>query len=78
MLTPVATYGFPFDYVRQRELAVQQMTAADVKTLAQRLLRPEKMIYVIVGDKATQFGRLKELGLGDPVLVDRDGKAVAQ
>jgi zinc protease len=78
MLTPVATFDFPFDYVHQRELTIQQMTAADVKMLAQKLLRPEKMIYVIVGDRATQFDRLKELGLGDPVLVDREGKPVTR
>jgi zinc protease len=34
------------------------------------------LIYLIVGDKATQFDKLKELGLGDPVLLDKDGKPV--
>jgi zinc protease len=37
---------------------------------------PDKMVYVIVGDKATQFDKLKELGLGDPILVDKVGKPV--
>jgi zinc protease len=76
MLAPVAIYDFPFDYVRQREMIVQQMTPADEKALAQKYLRPEKMIYVVVGDKASQFEKLKELGLGEPVLVDRNGRPV--
>jgi zinc protease len=76
MLTPVVMYDLPFDYVRQREAAVQKMTPEDQKALAQKYLRPEKMVFVIVGDKSTQFDKLKELGLGDPVLVDRDGKPV--
>jgi zinc protease len=44
--------------------------------LSQKLIHPDKLIFLIVGDKATQFDKLKELGLGDPVLLDKDGKAV--
>ena len=35
------------------------------------------MIYVVVGDAATQLEQLKELGLGDPVLLDADGNPVS-
>ncbi len=76
MLTPVVLYGLPFDYVKQREADVRNMTLDQQKALAQRYLLPEKMVYVIVGDKATQFDKLKELGLGDPILVDKDALPV--
>jgi zinc protease len=78
MLTPVALYDLPFDYVHQREMTVQEMTPADEKELAQKYLRPENMIYVVVGDKASQLDKLKELGLGEPVLVDREGRPVGK
>ncbi len=78
MLMPVAQYGLPFDYVRQREEIVRTMTVEQHRALAQKYLRPDQMIYVIVGDRATQFEKLKELGLGDPVLVDKDAKPVTR
>ncbi len=78
MLTPVVLYDLPFDYVSRREAIVQQMTTSELKTLAQKYIRPERMVYVIVGDRATQFEKLKGLGLGDPVLVDREGKRLSR
>ncbi|MCK7524283.1 MAG: hypothetical protein MZV64_44935 [Ignavibacteriales bacterium] len=41
--------------------------------LAQKYIHPDKMIYLIAGDKATQMEKLKELGFGDPILLDKDG-----
>lgn len=76
MLSQIAKYNLPFDYVKNQEKQIQQMTADEHKMLAQKYLLPDKMIYLIVGDKATQFDKLKELGLGDPVLLDKDGNEV--
>jgi zinc protease len=78
MLQPVVSYGVPFDYISQREATVKSMTPQEAKDLAQKYLQPDKMIYLIVGDKATQFDKLKDLGLGNPVLLDRDGKVLPQ
>lgn len=77
MLTPVVVYGLPFDYVKQRETIVQNITLDEHEALAQKYLQPDELVYVIVGDKATQFDKLKELGLGDPILVDKEGKPVS-
>ncbi|MGA3244389.1 MAG: pitrilysin family protein [Bacteroidota bacterium] len=76
LLLPVVQYNLPFDYVKQREAFVQKMTLDQQKELSQKYLMPDKMVYVIVGDKATQFDKLKELGLGDPILLDKEGKPV--
>ncbi len=76
MLAPIVTYNFPFDYIRQREKIVQNMSQADHTLLSQRFIHPDKLIFLIVGDKATQFDKLKELGLGDPVLLNTEGKQV--
>lgn len=76
MLSQIAKYNLPFDYVKNQERQIQQMTIEEHKTLAQKYLHPDKMIYLIVGDKATQFDKLKELGFGEPILLDKDGNAV--
>ena len=74
MLGPIVTYGLPFDYIKLREAMVQNMTLDEHKALSQKYLLPDKLIFVIVGDKETQFDKLKELGLGDPILLDKDAK----
>jgi zinc protease len=76
MLSPIVTYGLPFNYIKQREAIVQNMTLEGHKALAQKYLQPEKLIFVIVGDKETQFDKLKELGLGEPILLDKEAKPV--
>jgi len=76
MLEPIVIYDLPTNYVKQRETIVQKMTTEEHKILSQKLIHPDKLIFLIVGDKATQFDKLKELGLGDPVLLDKDGKPV--
>ena len=32
---------------------------------------PNKMIWLVVGDAKTQLPRLKELGFGDPILINK-------
>ena len=76
MLGPIVQYGYSFDYIRQRENTVRNMTLAEHAALAQKYLRPDQLVFVIVGDKETQFAKLRELGLGEPVLLDKDGKAI--
>jgi len=77
MLTPVVLYGVPDDYIRRNETIVNNMTADEEKALAQKYLKPDAMIYLIVGDKESQLGKLKDLGLGDPILLDKDAKPFA-
>ena len=53
------------------------MTLERHKELAEMYIMPDRMIYLVVGDAKTQFARLRELGLGEPILLDRDGKPVS-
>ncbi|AFH47989.1 Putative Zn-dependent peptidase [Ignavibacterium album JCM 16511] len=76
MLSQIAKYNLPFDYVKNQEKQIQNMTIEEHKKLAEKYLQPDKMIYLIVGDKATQYDKLKELGLGDPILLDKDGNVI--
>jgi zinc protease len=76
ILRDVADYGFANDYVLQRENIVRNMTAERIGELASRFLDPHGMVWLIVGDAATQRDRLNALGLGDPIPIDRDGQPV--
>jgi zinc protease len=73
MLDNIAKYNLPFDYVKDRENEVKNMTLEEHRELARKYINPDIMTCVIAGDAKTQLAKLKDLGMGEPVLVDRDG-----
>ena len=75
MLENISKYGFPHDYVKQREQIVRTMTVPKIKELAAKYLDSNKMIWLVVGDAKTQLPRMKELGFGEPILIrDTEGE----
>lgn len=70
MLRNVSNYDWANDYVKQQEETVNNITVAQIRDLARKYLNPDNMYYVVVGDAATQLDRLKEVGFGDPVLLN--------
>ena len=71
MLENISKYGWKYDYVKQREKIVNDMTMARIKELSQKYLDTNKMIWLGVGDAKTQLPRLKELGFGEPILLQK-------
>lgn len=76
VLSAMSAYGFPADYLLQREAVVREMTVDEVRRLADEYLDSSAMIWLVVGDARTQRDRLDALGLGPAVLLDRAGNPV--
>jgi zinc protease len=76
MLNEIALYDRPWDYVEQQGDFVRGLTLDAHRDLAQRYIRPDRMVYLVVGDAATQLEPLRRLGLGAPIVLDRDGNPV--
>ena len=72
----ISRYGLPEDYFTTYSDRVNRLKKSDVNAIAERILRPERMIYVIVGDRAQIEKGIRELNLGDVQLLDADGNAV--
>ena len=72
MVGEISDFGFANDYVLKQEAEVKALTVDEVKRLYRDYVHPDKMIYLIVGDKATQFERLEALGLGKPILLNAE------
>ncbi|WP_299363250.1 pitrilysin family protein [Winogradskyella sp.] len=70
MLSNISNYGLTDNYAKQRETIVNNMTLNDIKTLIENYIKPDQMIYLIVGDAETQLEKLEGLGLGKPVLLN--------
>ncbi len=74
MVENISDYGWSPNYIREREQIVQDMTIDRISELAQEYANPNRMIYLVVGDAATQMDRLEALGFGKPVLVSENFK----
>jgi zinc protease len=71
MLENISKYGWKYDYVKEREAVVKAMTVDQIKALSGKYLNADRMIWLVVGDAKTQLPRLKELGFGEPVLLNK-------
>ncbi len=69
----MSAYGFPADYVLERESVVRNMTIEEIQQLAGLYLDPTEMAWLVVGDARTQSDRLSALGLGRATMLDRSG-----
>ncbi|MEP1143636.1 MAG: pitrilysin family protein [Henriciella sp.] len=78
IISDIADYDLPNDYVVQQMVEVEALTVAQVQALASAYIRPGAMNYVIVGDAATQLERLSELGYGEPVLINDQVDALSE
>ena len=76
MINYIAVYGVPFDYIKNEEQIIRDMTVKSHNDLVKRYIRPDEMIYLVVGDAATQLNGLKSLGYGDPILLDENGNPI--
>jgi zinc protease len=76
MLDNIAKYNLAFDYVKEREDEVRDMTLEEHRMLAQKYINPDIMTCVIAGDAKTQLKKMKELNRGEPILLDKEGNIV--
>jgi zinc protease len=78
MLDEIATYNRSFDYIKKEEQTVLDMTLDEHHKLAEQYIQPDKMVYLVVGDAQTQMSGLTELGLGVPILLDKEANVVKE
>jgi zinc protease len=71
MLRQMSQYGLSNNYLNERADIVRDMSQQRISQLAQQYVNPNEMIWLVVGDAATQLERTKELGFGDPVLLNK-------
>lgn len=75
-IAEMVSYGLPADYYDKYAGAVRSLTPEQVGKAAKDALRPDGIVWVIVGDRAKVEAGLKELGFGEVRLIDADGRPV--
>jgi zinc protease len=68
----IVRFGFPDDYYATFAERVRATTLTDVAR-ASGVIQPDKLVWVIAGDRAKIEPGLKELGLGEIRAIDADG-----
>ena len=69
-------FGLPDDYWNSYVPRVEALDAAQLKLAAAKLVKPEQLTWVVVGDLSKIEAPLRALKLGEVRVLDTDGKLV--
>lgn len=72
----IVRFGLPEDYYETYAGKVRALKSSDVEDGAKEILKPDHLIWVVVGDRAKIEAGIKELGLGEIRFLDADGKPI--
>jgi zinc protease len=70
----VVQFGFPDDYYETYAGKVRALKTSDVNEAAKEVVRPDNLIWIVVGDRAKIEAGVRELNFGEFHLMDTDGK----
>ncbi|MGA9354582.1 MAG: pitrilysin family protein [Terriglobales bacterium] len=75
-LVDIVQFGLPDDYYETYGPKVNALQLSDVNGAAKEIVRPDNLIWVVVGDRAKIESGVKELNLGEFHLMSADGKVM--
>ena len=76
-IVEMVRFGLPDDYWATYADTVRALTLDDVAAEADRILQPDRMIWVVVGDRARIEESIRALDLGEIRFLDADGDLIA-
>ena len=75
-LSEIVRFGLPDDYWHTYADAVRGLSEAEIRRAAVDVVRPEGMVWVVVGDRSRIETDIRELKLGKLVSLDTDGNVL--
>ena len=63
----LVNYGYPDDYYAKYASSVRTLTADQLNAAAKRIVHPDEVIWIVVGDLKKVEAGIRELGLGEVV-----------
>jgi zinc protease len=76
ILHKISKYGKSMKYLEEDQNELVNMTLEDFQAVIEKQLAEDQMIYIVVGDKATQLAEVNQLGRGQAIELDIHGKAL--
>lgn len=75
-LTDIVTYNLPDDYYSKYASLVESQTMDEVQKAADKTLKPNQLVWVVVGDRAKIEDSVKSLGYDEVKYLDGDGNII--
>ncbi|MDD9890887.1 MAG: pitrilysin family protein [Gammaproteobacteria bacterium] len=72
-LREIVRFGYEDDYFDRYADRVRSLNIEDVAEAARGVVRPENMVWLVVGDRSRVEAEIKELGIADIEILDADG-----
>jgi zinc protease len=69
----ILTFGLPDSYLNDYVDKVDALNTADLQSAAVKLIHPDALTWVVVGDVAAIEAGIRKLGLGEVKVLDADG-----
>ncbi|MEE1961467.1 pitrilysin family protein [Allomuricauda taeanensis] len=66
-------YNLPDDYYQTYDQSVRNLSVDDIKQVSNQVVKPEKINWFMVGDRAEIINKLDALGFDNIVEIDADG-----
>jgi len=76
-LEQMVTYGLEDRYFETYAQRVRSLTIPDATAAAKETVRPDHLVWVVVGDRSKIEAGIRELGWGEIRFLDADGKPLA-
>ena len=73
ILEAIAAYELPAGFMKTQEQMLRDMTPEQAQECIRKWLNYDRMFYVVVGDAETQLDRVKKAGLGEVIVVNKEG-----
>ncbi len=75
-IAEVVRYGLPQDYWDTYASKIRALTPKQISTAAERYLKPQNLVWVVVGDRSKIESGIRELDIGEVQLMDPDGNLI--
>jgi zinc protease len=72
----IVTYDLPDNYWDTYADQVRNVSPAEIGIAADKIIKPDNLTWVVVGDRAKIESRIRELELGEITFLDADGNEV--
>jgi zinc protease len=72
-LGDIVTFGLADDYFTTYPAKVRSLSVGEVEKAARKVVHPDQLVWVVVGDRSKVESAIRELGWGEVQLLDADG-----
>jgi zinc protease len=70
----IVAFDLPDDHWDTYSDSVRNLSLEQINAAADQVIKPDNIVWVVVGDRTKVESRIRELELGEIILLDKDGK----